>query len=345
MPAPTIGVDVGGTKILGLVLDAGALVVEERRVATPSGGPAVLATIFEVVQRLRADVGEVAGLGVGVPGLVDRHGTLRFAPNLPGVVELPVGAALAEVTGLPVQVDNDATCAMWAEHRAGAARDSGHAVLVTLGTGIGGGILADGRLVRGASGFAGEIGHLVVEAGGRMCGCGRRGCWERYASGSALSVSAREAARAGRAPRLVALAGGDAERVAGAHVTAAAAEGDAEATAILEEFAGWVAVGLASLVHVLDASRCVIGGGLVEAGEVLFAPVRRAFRDRLVAPDHRPDVQVVPARLGEQAGAIGAALLARGAVSAPAPAPARSLLQPEAGTSQRNPGDQSVAEG
>lgn len=337
MPAPTIGVDVGGTKILGVVLDAGGDVVGEWRVATPSGGPAVLATVFEVVERLRPGAGEVAGLGVGLPGLVDRRGTLRFAPNLPGVVELPVRSALAEATGLPVQVDNDATCALWAEHRAGAARDTEDALLVTLGTGIGGGILADGRLVRGASGFAGEIGHLVVEAQGRMCGCGRRGCWERYASGNALSISGREAARAGRAPRLVALAGGDADRVAGAHVMAAAAEGDAEATVLLEGFAAWVAVGLASLVHVLDVDRCVIGGGLVEAGEVLFTPVRRAFGDRLVAPDHRPDVQIVPARLGERAGAIGAALLA--GEPAPAPGPPAGALHPEAGALPGNPGD------
>ncbi|MBW3548630.1 MAG: ROK family protein [Actinobacteria bacterium] len=340
MPAATIGVDVGGTKILGVALDGGAEVVGEWRVATPPGGPAVLAAVSTVVERLRAGVGEVAGLGVGVPGLVDRHGTLRFAPNLPGVVELPVGPALAETTGLPVQVDNDATCALWAEHRAGAAGDTEHALLVTLGTGIGGGILADGRLLRGASGFAGEIGHLVVEAQGRMCGCGRRGCWERYASGSALSIAGREAARAGRAPRLVALAGGDADTVAGAHVVAAAAEGDAEATALVEAFAAWVAVGLASLVHVLDVDRCVIGGGLVEAGEVLFAPVRRAFRHRLVAPDHRPDVQVVAARLGERAGAIGAALLAR----EPAPAPAPGFRS-QAGALPGNPGDGAASEG
>lgn len=343
MPAATIGVDVGGTKILGIVLDAGGEAVGEWREATPSGGPAVLAAVFEVIERLRADAGDVAGVGVGMPGLVDRHGVLRFAPNLPGVVELPVGAALAEATDLPVQVDNDATAALWAEHRAGAARDTDDAVLVTLGTGIGGGIIADGRLVRGASGFAGEIGHLVVEAGGRRCGCGRQGCWERYASGSALSISGREAARAGRAPRLVALAEGDADRVNGVHVTAAAAEGDPAATQLLEAFAGWVAVGLASLVHVLDVDRCVIGGGLVEAGDVLFSPVRRAFHDRLVAPDHRPYVQVVPARLGERAGAIGAALLARELVEVPAPSTAAVELGREA--LPGNPGDGEAPEG
>ncbi|MDP9020141.1 MAG: ROK family protein [Actinomycetota bacterium] len=338
MPPPTIGVDVGGTKILGIALDAEAEVVGEWRVATPVGGPALLGAVSTVVERLRAGVGDVAGLGVGVPGLVDRRGTLRFAPNLPGVVELPVAPALAEATGLAVQVDNDATCALWAEHRAGAASDTTNALLVTLGTGIGGGILADGGLVRGASGFAGEVGHMVVEAQGRMCGCGRRGCWERYASGSALSVTGREVARTGRAPRLVALAGGDADQVTGAHVMAAAAEGDAEAVALVEGFAAWVAVGLASLVHVLDVDRCVVGGGLVEAGDVLFAPVRRAFRDRLVAPDHRPDVQVVPARLGERAGAIGAALLAR----QPAPAP---LLHPEAGVVPGSSRDGAALEG
>jgi glucokinase len=291
----TIGVDVGGTKVLGVVVDESGALLAEVRVPTPGTGDEVLAAMLDVIDRLRADHDGVTGIGAGVPGLVDRDAVLRFAPNLPGIVELPVGARLAEATGLPVRVDNDNTCALWAEHLLGAARDVDDAVLVGLGTGIGGGLLLDGRLVRGAHGFAGEIGHMVVARGGIRCVCGRKGCWERYASGTALGRMGREAG-IGRT---------------GEDVTAAAIAGDAAALAVFEEFADWFAIGLVNLVHVLDVSRCVIAGGVVEAGEVLIDAVRRAFAARLVAPEHRPPVEIVAATMGERAGAVGAALLAR----------------------------------
>lgn len=291
----TIGVDVGGTKVLGVVVDDAGAVVASHRVPTPSGGDAVVDAMLGVIGELRRERDDVVAIGAGVPGLVDRDGVLRFAPNLPGVVELPVGRLLYDASRLPVTVDNDNTCALWGEHVAGAARNASDVVLVGLGTGIGGGLLLDGRLVRGAHGFAGEIGHMVVARGGIPCVCGRNGCWERYASGTALGRMAREA--------------GIGER--GEDVTAAAIAGDAAALALFDEFADWFAVGLVNLVHALDVSRCVIAGGLVEAGEVLLDAVRRAFGARLVAPDHRPPVEIVGASLGERAGAIGAALLAR----------------------------------
>lgn len=301
----TIGIDVGGTKVLGVVADAAGTVLAEHRVPTPHGGDAVVDAMVAVIGELRGGH-DASAIGAGVPGLVNRDGVLRFAPNLPGVLELPVGALLASATGLPVRVDNDNTCALWGEHLLGAARDVSDVVLVGLGTGIGGGLLLDGRLVRGAHGFAGEIGHMVVARGGIECVCGRRGCWERYASGSALGRMGRESA----ATRIVELAGGDVEQVLGEHVTIAAIEGDADALAVFDEFADWFAVGLVNLVHVLDVERCVIAGGVVEAGEVLIDAVRRAFAARIVAPEHRPAVDIVGAELGERAGAIGAALLA-----------------------------------
>jgi glucokinase len=290
----TIGVDVGGTKVLGVVVDEHGTLLAEHRVPTPATGDAVIAAMADVVAVLRAQH-DVVAVGAGVPGLVDHRAVLRFAPNLPGVVELAVGPLLAEATGLPVGVDNDNTCALWGEHLLGAARNVDHAVLVGLGTGIGGGLLLDGRLARGAHGFAGEIGHMVVARGGIPCVCGRNGCWERYASGSALGRLGREA---GIGPR-------------GEDVTAAAIAGDPTALAVFDDFADWFAVGLVNLVQVLDVSHCVIAGGLVEAGEVLLDAVRRAFGARLVAPDHRPPVEIVAAQLGERAGAIGAAMLAR----------------------------------
>lgn len=284
--------------------------MHQRRVATPTGAEAIVAVLAEVVGELRRHVDDVAAVGVGVPGLVDRRGTLRFAPHLPGVVELDVGRLLAASTGLAVRVDNDATCALRAEHRGGGARGTGDAVLVTLGTGIGGGLLVGNRLARGAAGFAGEIGHMVVEAGGRACTCGGRGCWERYASGTALGRMVKDAVAAGGGDRFASLAGGGPEAAGGEQVMSAAAAGDAEAVGILEQFAGWVALGLANLVHVLDVERCVIGGGVVAAGDVMLAPVRAAFSRLVMAPYHRPPVQIVAAQLGERAGAIGAALLA-----------------------------------
>lgn len=313
--APTIGLDVGGTKVLGVAVDGDGSVVAEHREPTPRGGDAVLAAMAETVRRLREAVPGVVAIGAGVPGLVDRGGNLRFAPNLPGVVELPVAARLGEQTGLPVRVDNDATCALWGEHEAGVAQGADDVLLVTLGTGIGGGLLLDGRLARGTNGFGGEFGHMVVAAGGIACPCGRRGCWERYASGSGLGRMGREAADAGTGWRLVDLAGGDAGDVKGEHVTAAAAEGDAGALAVVEGFAGWFALGLANLVAIVDVATCVVGGGLVEAGDTLLGPIREAVAGSLLGGDHRPAVEIVAASLGEHAGAVGAAHLAREALT------------------------------
>ncbi len=309
----TIGVDVGGTKCLGVVLDDDGSILAERREPTPvaASGPELIDTVTEVAGQLQGDAR--MSVGVGVPGLVDTNGTLRFAPNIPGVTELPVRDELAGRLGVPVQVDNDATCAAWAEQGVGAGRGRQHMILVTLGTGIGGGIVIDGRLVRGANGFAGEIGHMIVDAvGGLPCPCGQHGCWERYASGSGLGRLGREAAHAGQIPEVVRLAGGDREAVRGEHVTQAAAAGDPAANEVMARFGWWVALGLANLANAFDTECFVLGGGLVEAGAILLEPVRAAFLALVEAADHRPPIDIIPATLGEHAGAIGAALLARG---------------------------------
>ncbi len=293
-----------------MVVDASGVVLVEHRVATPVGSVALTEVMVEVVTRLRGCVGDVGAVGVGVAGLVDHEGVLRFAPNLPGVVGLDLQTPLAHAVELPVRVDNDANCALWAECRRGAGRGASDVLLVTLGTGIGGGLLLGGRLVRGAAGFAGEVGHMVVEPDGHECGCGQRGCWERYASGSALSAWGRAEAITERGSLLRALGGGIPEAVRGEHVTAAAAEGDPTSLAIVDRFAGWVALGLSNLVNILDVERCLIGGGLIEASEVLLGPVRKAFLARVMVPEHRRALRILPAELGEHAGAVGAALLA-----------------------------------
>ncbi|CAN5696379.1 ROK family glucokinase [soil metagenome] len=311
------GIDLGGTKLLGVVLDPrreGPPLLEER-VPTPRGETAVIAALVTLVgrleQRLAAEGrGPLNAVGLGAPGLVDRTGTFRYGPNLPGVIDCDLGSALTDGTGLATVVDNDASAAAWAEHERGAGRGCDHLLLVTLGTGIGAGIVVDGQPLRGANGFAGEPGHMVVEPDGPLCPCGRRGCWERFASGSGLGRLAREAAHAGRAGRVLEIAGGDAEDVKGEHVTTAAAEGDVEAGEVLRRFGWWVALGVANPVNILDAETVVIGGGLAEAGDLVLEPTRVAYRELVLAAEHRPEVPIVGAHLGEHAGAIGAALLA-----------------------------------
>ena len=303
----TVGVDLGGTKCLAVALEGGT-VVDERRVPTPEGETALLDALADVATSVGAGP-DVLGVGVGVPGLVDRGGVLRFAPNLPGVVDLDIKAELERRLGGQVRVDNDATCAAWGERQAGAAQGYDDVILVTLGTGIGGGIVAGGALLRGANGFAGEVGHMVVDPDGPECPCGQRGCWERFASGSGLGRLGQRAAAEGRAAQVLALAGGDPALVRGEHVTAAAAEGDLEAHAVLGELGWWVALGLANLANVFDPQAFVLGGGLVEAGDLLLGPVRTAFGQLLTGASHRSAIAVVPATLGEHAGAIGAACL------------------------------------
>ncbi|HVE93859.1 MAG TPA: ROK family protein, partial [Acidimicrobiales bacterium] len=264
-----VGIDVGGTKLLAIAIDAEGEIMAEQRARSPREGPALI----EAIATLAEAVGPVGGLAVGLPGLV-QHGVLRFAANLPGIVELPAANLLEARLGAPVVLSNDATLAAWGEHARGAAVGVDDALVVTLGTGIGGGLILGGRLYEGAHGMAGEIGHVLIDPLGPPCACGQRGCWERYASGSALGRFGGVAAEAGRAPVLLAAAGGDPTSVRGEHVVSAARNGDEAALAVVEEFAGWVAVGLANLVNIFDPALIVLGGGLAEAGDVLLAPVQ-----------------------------------------------------------------------
>lgn len=306
----TVGLDLGGTKCLGLAVDADNNILERHRVPTPKGDAAILDAMAEVARELQGRVGDVSAVGVGAPGLVDRDGVLRVAPNLPGVFDLAIRAELERRLSVAVHVDNDASCAAWGERELGAARSYDDVILVTLGTGIGGGIVADGHLYRGANGFGAEMGHMVVCPDGPPCSCGQRGCWEQYASGNGLGRLGRDAVAAGEAPRLVELAG-SADAVRGQHVVQAATEGDAGAKTVIERFAWWLARGLANLANIFDPQAFVVGGGLVAAGDVILAPTREVFPGLVMAADHRPEIPIVPAQLGEDAGAIGAATVAR----------------------------------
>ena len=308
-----IGLDLGGTKCLGLAVAPDGEVVAEERVPTPTeGGDRLLDVLAAVVRDVAAAAGDEPGsVGVGAPGLVDAEGVLRFAPNLRPAIGLPIADGLRRRLGVRVHVDNDVTCAAYGEWTAGAAAGVDDTLLVALGTGIGGGLVVGGRLVHGAHGYAGEIGHMVVDPDGPACPCGQRGCWERFASGSGLGRLAREAAVSGRAPAVVDLAGGDPDRVRGEHVTDAAQAGDPDAVAILGSFAWWLALGLANLTNVLDPARIVVGGGLVDDAPLWLDATRDAYAGMVVGASARPEVPIVAALLGARAGAVGAALAAR----------------------------------
>lgn len=301
-----LGIDVGGTKCLGVILDDAGEVIEEQRRHTPKGPDAIIATLAELARAMAP----WDSIGIGVPGLVTRTGVLRAAPNLVDINNFEVGALLSAELATEVHVDNDGTCAAAAEWKTGAARGIDDFVMVTLGTGIGGGVIAGGALIRGANGFTGEIGHMVVDPDGPPCPCGRRGCWERYASGSGLGRLAREAAVGRRLERVVMLAGGDADRVRGEDVQAAAREGDADALQVIDLFGRWVALGLVNLTNVLDPSMFVLGGGLAAGSDLYLGPIQKWLTALLYAPNLRPHPKLAFAQLGEHAGAVGAALLA-----------------------------------
>ena len=307
-PPRRVGIDVGGTKAQAVVIDPSGDVIDTAQRPTPRGAPS-LDALIDVLIALADEVGHEGSVGVGVPGLVTRTGVLRAAPNLDGVADFTVSELLSDRLGSAVYVDNDATCATVAEWLLGAGVGTNDMMLVTLGTGIGGGVVAGGMLQRGANGFAGEFGHMVIDPSGPLCPCGRRGCWERYASGSGLAMLARDAATGHRLHDVVRHAGGDPQAVRGEHVQAAAREGDQEAMAVIDDFARWVALGLANLTNALDPELFVLGGGLAVGADLYLEPIRRWFAELLYQPDLRPIPRIEFARFGPLAGAVGAALL------------------------------------
>jgi glucokinase len=308
---PTIGVDLGGTNVRCAVVDRSGRILAELRAQTGEGGTGIVPTTAGLVRDLVRDFPEAQAVGVGAAGLVDRDGGVHYAPNIAAFRTTPLRKDLEAALGLPVVVDNDANAAAWGEVVHGAAQNVLYALMITLGTGIGGGIIARGRVIRGAHGFAAEVGHFQIDPDGPVCACGERGHWEAYASGSALGRMGREWAAGGRAPGVVARAGGDAAAVTGVHVGDSAQAGEPDGVALLAEYADLVAVGLAGLANILDPERIVISGGLVELGETLFTPLRAAFGRRIEGAEYRPAVAIVPSVLGEHAGVIGAAARAR----------------------------------
>lgn len=311
----TIGIDVGGTKIAaGVVDDAGNILTMSRKATPAHDSKAILATIVAAVDDLRR-VNDVEAIGIGAPGFINtERSTVVFAPNV-GWIDEPIAAKVEQATHLPVYLENDANAAAWGEFAFGAARTHRSAAVITVGTGIGGGIIIDGNLVRGSYGFGGEIGHMNLIQEGLQCGCGLKGCWEQYSSGSALVRTARSRASsvayAGRADRLIELAGGDAHEITGLNITQAAREGDAFAIECFDEIGKWLGQGMADLAAILDPEVFVLAGGVSEAGDLLREPAESSFAQRVTASSRRTMPPIVLAQLGNEAGIIGAADLAR----------------------------------
>ncbi|MFI5625909.1 ROK family glucokinase [Nocardioides sp. NPDC051685] len=307
------GVDVGGTKILGGVVDHDGNIIEDHRVESPAKSPeAIEAAIVEVVQELKTKH-PIECVGIGAAGYIDKNrSTVLFAPNI-AWRDVPLKERLEKVLELPVVIENDANAAAWGEFEYGAGAEVDNMMLVTVGTGVGGGLVLEGDLYRGAFGVGAEIGHMRVVPNGHLCGCGNRGCWEQYASGSALVRNVRDAARGGSllAREVLDRAEGDLAKIKGPLITEAARDGDAFAIEALTDLGIWLGEGIASIAAVLDPAVVAIGGGVAEAEDLLLGPARRAFEAQLTGRGHRPMLDIRKATLGNEAGLIGAADLAR----------------------------------
>lgn len=307
-----MGVDIGGTKIAaGLVSDTGQILASDAE-PTPADSTQIPAIVADLVQRLTRDERPV-GVGIGAAGFVgEDRSTVRFAPNINWVGE-PLGEHVRALIDLPVVVENDANAAAWGEFRFGAGEDTDDLLLITVGTGIGGGIVHKGQLFRGGFGVAAEIGHMRIVPDGILCGCGQHGCYEQYGSGSALVRDARErlANDDPGAAAIAALAAGDPGRITGPAVTKLAQDGDPLSIELLAELGRWIGEGAAVLATILDPSVIAIGGGVSAAGDLLLDPIVAAFEAHLPARSHRPGAAVRLAALGNSAGLIGAADLAR----------------------------------
>jgi len=294
-----IGVDIGGTKVLATAVSSTGRVLRTATRTTPGRrveARLVEDALTEAVQEI-AGVRRVGAIGIAAAGFVDAQGErVRFAPHLPWRDE-GVRARLAERWSAPVVLDNDANCAARAEMAYGAVGPAHNALVVTLGTGIGGAVVLDGAVHRGYNGMAGEFGHMQVVPDGRACECGGIGCWEQYCSGNALVRHVREH--------------GGADDVTGPMVTEAARAGDPVALAAFASVGEWLGVGVSNLVEAFDPEIVVVGGGVSAADDLLLAPARVAMRESLVGADHRVVPPIVRAGLGPEAGAVGAAYLAR----------------------------------
>jgi glucokinase len=309
----TIGIDIGGTKIAGAVVDELGNIIKRDRTDSPVSSQAqIFNAVLDMCNSLRTEF-EISAIGISAAGLINKsRDQIVFSPNL-DLTHSKLSVQIQEATGLKVVLENDANSAAWGEFKYGAGVDFSNAVLLTVGTGLGCGIIIDHQLFTGGFGMAAEAGHLIIKPDGQLCGCGQRGCLEQYASGQALTRNARSFVSSGSpgAAALLKLCNGNAAELTGAMVTAAAREGDPASISILAEAGKWLGYGMAAIAAILDPEIFIVGGGGGDAGELLLQPTRAAFEQRLTAKDLRPLANIVTAKLGNDAGMVGVADLAR----------------------------------
>jgi glucokinase len=309
-----VGIDIGGTKIAGALVDENGKIARELRVSSPiEDSSQMVEAISSVINELTADH-QVVGIGVAAAGFlsVDRE-VMFHSPNIAAWRNEPLKSRIQEKTPYPVLLENDANAAGWAEFRFGAGQDVQSMIMLTIGTGVGGAVISDGRLLKGGFGVGGELGHVLAIPGGRNCGCGLKGCLEPYASGTALLSAARDLAKSGdpRGKRLREL-GSENAVLNGEHVYQAIMEDDEGALAIISELGEHLGVAIGSIfVPVLDPELAVIGGGVSAVGERLLEPIRAGYAKSMPARGYRPELKIVKAQFMNQAGLIGAADLAR----------------------------------
>jgi glucokinase len=310
----TVGIDIGGTKVLGAVVDQTGAVIRRARRDTPvEGGVALTQAIADVALELMNEE-EIESIGVSVAGFISADcKTILATPNIKDWNGVNLDYELTSRIGLPVVIENDANSAAWGEFKFGAGRGKDNILMLTVGTGIGGGIVLDGDLYRGSFGIAAEIGHLRIVPGGLRCGCGAHGCFEQYGSGTALLRHAREAIAANpdRARNILDRGDGSIEGVKGSAITEAARDGDELALSVFETTGNYIGAGIASLAVILDPEAVVIGGGVIDAGEILLNPIRTSMDQYMPFAGKHPHPQIIGAQLGNEAGLVGVADLAR----------------------------------
>lgn len=314
MATNTIGIDVGGTKVLGgVVSETGEILTTARRDTPREGGRALTQAIADVANELAHEF-PVDSIGVSAAGFIssDRK-TILATPNIAEWNGVNLDQELNEILGRTIVLENDANAAAWGEFKFGAGRGRNDLMLLTLGTGVGGGLILNGALFRGAFGIGAELGHIRIVPEGHLCGCGIRGCLEQYSSGSALLRHAREAISASPdiARNLLARGDGTLEGLKGQHITDAAREGDPVAMAAFNTMASYLGAGIASLCAVIDPSCIVIGGGVIDAGEIFLGPTREAALRLIPFSAKHPYPEIVAAELGNHAGLVGVADLSR----------------------------------
>ncbi|GAB2836785.1 ROK family glucokinase [Streptomyces sp. NPDC054796] len=308
----TIGVDIGGTKIAAGVVDEEGTILETSTVPTPPTADDVIDAIADAVRKASAEY-EVDAVGIGAPGYVDdKRATVLFTPNLSWRHE-SLKDKVEQRIDLPVIIENDANAAAWGEYKFGVGTGHEDVVCITIGTGLGGGVITGGKLHRGRFGVAAEFGHIRMVPDGLLCGCGNQGCWEQYASGSALVRYAQQRATATpeAAEILLGLGDGTPEGVKGKHISEAARQGDAVAIDSFRELARWAGAGLADLASLFDPGAFIVGGGVSDEGDLVLDPIRKSYRRWLVGSRWRPHAEVLAAQLGGKAGMVGVADLAR----------------------------------